>query len=56
VNPDDLPHLLREIRLGRVRLEDALREVHRKLQEDPGCRTANTLLRRLESARTLSSY
>ena len=49
VNPDDAPHLLSEIRHGRIRVQDALSEVDRKLVEDPLCRSALALRRQIES-------
>ncbi|PYQ12014.1 MAG: hypothetical protein DMH00_06905 [Acidobacteria bacterium] len=47
VNPDDSAHLLQAIRQGRVGLEEALREVDRKLAEDPACLTAHSLRRQI---------
>ncbi len=49
VNPDDAPHLIQAIRSGNVKVEEALREVDRKLGEDPHCGTALTLRHQLAS-------
>jgi hypothetical protein len=49
VNPDDAPHLMQEIRSGRVEVGAALREVDRKLEEDPRCAAAQALRRQLLS-------
>jgi hypothetical protein len=52
VNPDDASHLLEEIRRGRVRREDALRELERNLQDNPSCRSARELRGRIASLGT----
>ena len=52
VNPDDAPHLVQAIRSGQVKVEEALREVDRKLGEDPRCVTALALRRQLESLKS----
>ena len=49
VNPDDAPHLMQEIRGGRVEVAAALRDIDRKITEDPHCETALALRRQLLS-------
>ncbi len=56
VNPDDTPHLAQAIRSGQVQVEEAMREVDRKLGEDPRCETALALRRQLESLKANPSY
>ena len=43
VNPDDLPHTLSLISRGKLDRSGALREIDRKIREDPGCRSARRL-------------
>src|SRR5262249_45748221 len=55
VNPDDLSHLLYEIRRGKASRAEALAEVERRLSEDPSCRTAKQIrseLSAMEPSRT----
>jgi len=52
VNPDDAPHLIQAIRSGQVDVEEALREVDRKLGEDPLCQTALALRGELASLKS----
>jgi len=52
VNPDDTPHMIHETRSGRVDVEAALREVDRKLREDPSCETALALRQHLASLKS----
>lgn len=56
VNPDDTPHLVQAIRSGQVKVEEALREVDRKLGEDPRCETALALRRQLDSLKSNPSH
>jgi hypothetical protein len=44
LHPDDWQHLLAEVAMGRAPLDPILAEIERKIQEDPDCRRARSLL------------